>query len=171
MPHKKNPIACENLTGQARTIRGYVMPALENVALWFERDISHSSVERVIAADATGLLNYSLNRMHNVIDNLVINEDRALDNISYLNGMIYSQRVLLALTQKGISREDAYKIVQKNAMKIHEDHGENFSSLLKKDKEIVKHLNNNEIDKLFDIKYHTKHADTILSRVFKEYED
>lgn len=165
MPHKRNPVLTENLTGLARLVRGMVIPALENVALWHERDISHSSVERMIAPDATITLDFALARLTNVVTNLVIYPDAIKQNLNKLGGLIFSQRVLLALTQSGFSREEAYQTVQKNAMKVWQGIGQ-FSDLLKSDHEVTKRLPPSEIDKLFDLSYHTKHIDTIFNRVF-----
>ena len=165
MPHKRNPVLSENLTGLARLVRGMVTPALENVALWHERDISHSSVERVIGPDATIALDFALARLAGMIDKLVVYPDRMQANLDRLGGVIHSQRVLLALTDKGMSREDAYTAVQRNAMQAWAGKGE-FAALLKKDKEVTGRLKAAEIDTLFDLAYHTKHVDTIFSRVF-----
>lgn len=165
MPHKRNPVLSENLTGLARIVRGYVTPALENVALWHERDISHSSVERMIAPDATITLDFALARLAGLVENLVIHPQNIAANLDKLGGLIFSQRVLLALTQKGMSREDSYAAVQRNAMKVWEQ-GANFLHELKKDTDVSKHLSTDELCALFDLKYHTKHVDTIFSRVF-----
>jgi len=165
MPHKRNPVLSENLTGLARLVRGYAVPALENVALWHERDISHSSVERVIGPDATIALDFALARMANVIDKLVVYPDNMRRNLDRLGGVIDSQRVLLALTQKGMAREEAYRVVQRNAMKAwHED--EDFAALLKVDPDVRGRLTDKEIAASFDLKYHLKHVDTIFRRVF-----
>jgi len=165
MPHKRNPILTENLTGQARLIRSMVIPAMENVALWHERDISHSSVERNIGPDATVALDFSLTRMTNIMDKLIVYPERMLENADSLGGLHNSQRVLLALTQAGMSREDAYRAVQRNAMKVWQERA-NFSELLKSDAEIATCLTNNRIDEMFDPDYHAKHVDTIFDRVF-----
>lgn len=165
MPHKRNPVLSENLCGLARIVRGYVNPALENVALWHERDISHSSVERVIAPDATVTLDFALSRLTGLIENLVVYPDNMKKNLDQLGGLVFSQRVLLALTQKGVSREDSYKLVQQNAMKVWEK-GADFLTELKKDKKVTKHLPKEELEELFDLKYHTKHVETIFKRVF-----
>ena len=165
MPHKRNPVLSENLTGLARLVRGYVNPALENVALWHERDISHSSVERMIGPDATVTLDFALNRLIGLVDKLVVYPDRMLENMNKLGGLIFSQRVLLALTQAGTSREDAYRLVQRNAMKVWEQ-GADFLTELKQDGEVTNALNAQELDALFDLGYHTKHVDTIFKRVF-----
>ncbi len=165
MPHKRNPVLTENLTGLARLVRGMVTPALENVALWHERDISHSSVERMIAPDATVTLDFALSRLTNVVANLVIYPDAILRNLNQLGGLIFSQRVLLALTQAGMSREDAYKAVQRNAMQVWNGQGR-FLDLLKGDSEVESHLGETAIEALFDLGYHTKHVGTIFQRVF-----
>jgi adenylosuccinate lyase len=165
MPHKRNPVLSENLTGLARIVRGYVTPALENVALWHERDISHSSVERMIAPDATVTLDFALDRLAGLIEKLVVYPERAEANLNKLGGLIFSQRVLLALTQKGMSREASYEAVQRNAMKVWLE-GANFLHLLQADADVGKHLSTDELCVLFDMKYHTKHVDTIFTRVF-----
>ncbi len=167
MPHKRNPILTENLTGLARLVRQSVVPALENVALWHERDISHSSVERGIAPDATVHLDFALRRLASVIDKLVVYPEQMKKNLDLLGGLIHSQRVLLALTQAGMSREQAYRVVQRNAMPVWEGKG-NFLDLLKADEEVKKHLSEEELESLFDLDYHTKHVDTIFARVFGE---
>jgi len=167
MPHKRNPILSENLTGLARIVRGYVNPAMENVALWHERDISHSSVERMIGPDATVTLDFALNRCVGMMDNLLIYPENMQKNFDKLGGLVFSQRVLLQLTQKGSSREDAYKLVQRNAMQVWGE-GKDFNSLLKADSEIANYLSNDEIDDLFDLSYHTKNVDTIFNSVFAE---
>jgi len=166
MPHKRNPILSENLTGLARLVRGYVTPALENVALWHERDISHSSVERNIGPDATVTLDFALARMTGVVENLVVYPDNMKKNLDKLGGVVNSQRVLLALTQAGVSREDAYGIVQKSAMKVWQEGG-HLLDYLKEDKKVTDALPGKELEKLFDMGYHTKHVDTIFARVFK----
>ena len=163
MPHKRNPVLTENLTGLARLVRGMAMPAMENVALWHERDISHSSVERMIGPDATITLDFALVRLTNVVDNLMVYPDRMQANLDKLGGLVHSQRVLLALTQEGVSREDAYRLVQRNAMPVWQGEGQ-FLDLLKADKEVV--LSDSELDALFDLDYHFKHVDTIFNRVF-----
>ncbi len=165
MPHKRNPVLSENLTGLARIVRGYVTPALENVALWHERDISHSSVERIIGPDATVTLDFALNRLAGLIENLVIYPENMRRNLDLLGGLVHSQRVLLALTRKGVSREDAYRLVQRNAMKVWEE-GKDFRTELKADPEVRNVLSAAEIDDKFDLDYHTKHVDTIFERVF-----
>ncbi|MCC7167625.1 MAG: adenylosuccinate lyase [Rhodospirillales bacterium] len=165
MPHKRNPVLTENLTGLARLVRGMVIPAMENVALWHERDISHSSVERMIGPDATVTLDFALARLAGVIDKLVIYPDAIKRNLDQLGGLVFSQRVLLALTQAGMSREDAYVAVQRNAMKVWEGAGD-FLAFLKGDAQVTKHLKPAELDALFDLGYHTKHVETIFARVF-----
>jgi adenylosuccinate lyase len=165
MPHKRNPVLAENLTGLARLIRSAVGPALENVALWHERDISHSSVERVIAPDATIALDFALTRLAGLIERLIVYPERMRRNLESLGGLVDSQRVLLALTQAGMSREDAYRAVQRNAMAAWDGNG-SFSDLLKQDGEITSFLGSATIDVLFDTAYHLKHVDTIFRRVF-----
>jgi adenylosuccinate lyase len=165
MPHKRNPVLAENLTGLARTVRAYSIPALENVALWHERDISHSSVERVIGPDATVTLDFAINRLAGVIEKLVVYPDNMKRNLDRLGGLHNSQRVLLALTQAGVSREDAYAMVQRNAMKTWED-GKDFLTELKADKDVVKHVPARALEEMFDLGYHLKHVDTIFKRVF-----
>lgn len=167
MPHKRNPVLTENLTGLARMVRGYVTPALENVALWHERDISHSSVERYIGPDATITLDFALSRLAGVIDKLVIYPERMLKNLNKMGGLVHSQRVLLALTQAGVSREDAYRLVQRNAMKVWESDGQlSLVDLLKADPDVTAALTPEAIEERFDLDYHFKHVDTIFSRVF-----
>jgi adenylosuccinate lyase len=167
MPHKRNPILTENLTGLARVVRGYVTPALENVALWHERDISHSSVERYIGPDATITLDFALGRLTGVIDKLLIYPDRMQKNLDRMGGLVHSQRVLLALTQAGISREDSYRIVQRNAMKVWESDGaESLMELLKADPDVTAKMTATEIEDRFNLDYHFKHIDTIFDRVF-----
>ena len=165
MPHKRNPVLTENLTGLARMVRAAVVPAMENVALWHERDISHSSVERMIGPDATITLDFALARLTGVVDKLVIYPDNMMRNLNRFRGLVHSQRVLLALTQAGVSREDAYALVQRNAMKVWED-GADFRAELKADAEVTAALSDAEIDEKFDLGYHTKHVDTIFERVF-----
>ena len=165
MPHKRNPILTENLTGLARMVRSAVVPAQENVALWHERDISHSSVERMIGPDATITLDFALNRLADVIENLLVYPESMQKNLDELGGLIFSQRVLLGLTQAGISREDAYLFVQRNAMKVWEE-GADFLTALKSDKDVISKISPKELDALFDVKYHTKNVDTIFNRVF-----
>jgi len=167
MPHKRNPVLTENLTGQARMIRAYALPALENVALWHERDISHSSVERFIGPDATITLDFALARLTGVVDKLLVYRERMEANMNRMGGLIHSQRVLLALTQNGVSREDAYAIVQRNAMKVWESDGRlQLLDLLKQDEDVSKALSENDLTALFDLDYHLKHVDTIFARVF-----
>jgi adenylosuccinate lyase len=165
MPHKRNPVLSENLTGLARMVRAYALPAMENVALWHERDISHSSVERMIGPDATVTLDFALNRLAGVIDKLVVYPKNMQRNLDRLGGLVHSQRVLIALTQKGVSREDAYRLVQRNAMKVWQDNAD-FLTLLKADPEVRKALSIKEIEANFDLTYHLKHVDTIFKRVF-----
>ncbi|MCD2316511.1 adenylosuccinate lyase [Sphingomonas sp. IC-11] len=167
MPHKRNPVLTENLTGLARMVRGYVTPALENVALWHERDISHSSVERYIAPDATITLDFALARLTGVVDKLLVYPERMQKNMDRMGGLIHSQRVLLALTQAGVSREDAYRLVQRNAMKVWESDGAlSLNELLKADADVTAALSPEAIDAEFDLGYHYKHVDTIFARVF-----
>ncbi|PCG15165.1 MULTISPECIES: adenylosuccinate lyase [Sphingomonas] len=167
MPHKRNPVLTENLTGLARMVRGYVTPALENVALWHERDISHSSVERYIGPDATITLDFALARLTGVIDKLLVYPERMQKNLDRMGGLVHSQRVLLALTQAGVSREDSYRLVQRNAMKVWESDGQlSLQELLKADPEVTAALSPAQIDEKFDLGYHFKHVDTIFDRVF-----
>ena len=165
MPHKRNPVLTENLTGIARLIRGAVTPALENISLWHERDISHSSVERVIGPDTTILLDFALSRLTNVVKNIVVNKKNIKANLDKLNGLIYSQRILLMLTQKGVSREDSYDIVQKNASKSW-DNQSDFKEIILSDKGIMEILTKEEIDDLFSLDYHLKNVDYIFKNVF-----
>ncbi|MBZ0130075.1 MAG: adenylosuccinate lyase [Rhodobacteraceae bacterium] len=165
MPHKRNPVLSENLTGLARLVRMAVVPAMENVALWHERDISHSSVERNIGPDATITLDFALARLTGLIDKLVIYPDNMLANMNKFRGLVMSQRVLLALTQAGVSREDAYALVQRNAMKVWEQ-GKDFKTELLGDADVAKALSADEIEEKFDLGYHTRHVDTIFARVF-----
>ena len=167
MPHKRNPILTENLTGQARMIRAYALPALENVALWHERDISHSSVERFIGPDATITLDFALARLTGVVDKLLVYPDRMRANMDRMGGLIHSQRVLLALTQNGVSREDAYRLVQRNAMKVWESDGRlMLLDLLKADEDVRAALTEEQLEERFDLDYHFKQVDTIFARVF-----
>ncbi len=167
MPHKRNPVLTENLTGLARMVRGYVTPALENVALWHERDISHSSVERYIGPDATITLDFALARLTGVMDKLVVYPERMMKNLDKMGGLVHSQRVLLALTQAGVSREDAYRLVQRNAMKVWDSDGAlSLLTLLQDDPEVTAALSREEIADKFDLGYHLKHVDTIFARVF-----
>jgi adenylosuccinate lyase len=165
MPHKRNPVLTENVTGLARLVRGMALPAMENVALWHERDISHSSVERMIAPDATVTLDFALARMTGVIDKLLVYPINMQKNLDRLGGLIHSQRVLLALTQKGVSREDAYAYVQRNAMPVWSGEGD-FLTLLKADPDVGKALSAAELEQLFDLGYHMKNVDLIFQRVF-----
>jgi adenylosuccinate lyase len=165
MPHKRNPVLTENLTGLARMVRAYALPAMENVALWHERDISHSSVERMIGPDATVTLDFALTRLTGVVDKLLVYPETMQRNLDRLGGLVHSQRVLLALTQKGVSREDAYRLVQRNAMPVWRGEGD-FLSLLKADAEVSAHLSAAELEALFDLGYHLAHVDTIFQRVF-----
>jgi adenylosuccinate lyase len=167
MPHKRNPILTENLTGLARLVRAYALPAMENVALWHERDISHSSVERSIGPDATVTLDFALARLTGVIDKLLVYPENMAANLDRFRGLVHSQRVLLALTQKGMSREDSYRLVQRNAMKVW-DEGADFMAELKVDPEVSAVLSETEIEENFDLGYHTRHVDTIFVRVFGE---
>ena len=167
MPHKRNPVLTENLTGLARMVRSAVVPALENIALWHERDISHSSVERMIGPDATITLDFALARLTGVIDKLLIYPARMQKNLDRMGGLVHSQRVLLALTQAGMSREDAYKAVQRNAMQVWDSDGAlSLMELLKGDADVAAHLSVEEIEDKFDLGYHYKHVDTIFERVF-----
>ncbi|OJU22943.1 MULTISPECIES: adenylosuccinate lyase [unclassified Sphingomonas] len=169
MPHKRNPVLTENLTGLARMVRGYVTPALENVALWHERDISHSSVERYIGPDATITLDFALARLTGVVDKLLVYPARMQKNLDRMGGLVHSQRVLLALTQAGVSREDSYRLVQRNAMKVWESDGTlSLAELLKADSEVTAALSPQQIDEKFDLDYHLKHVDTIFDRVFAD---
>ena len=165
MPHKRNPVLTENLTGLARLIRMAVVPAMENVTLWHERDISHSSVERNIGPDTTITLDFALSRLTQVIEKLVIYPDNMLENMNKFRGLVMSQRVLLALTQAGVSREDAYRLVQRNAMKVWEQ-GKDFKTELLGDEDVLAALSTEQITEKFDLNYHTKHVDTIFTRVF-----
>ena len=165
MPHKRNPVLTENLTGLARMVRAAVVPAMENVALWHERDISHSSVERMIGPDATVTLDFALARLTGVVEKLLVYPENMQKNLDRLGGLVHSQRVLLALTQKGVSREDSYRLVQRNAMPVWRGEGD-FLSLLKADKEVTAALSDKELEELFDLGYHLKHVDTVFARVF-----
>jgi adenylosuccinate lyase len=167
MPHKRNPILSENLTGQARYIRALCIPALENVALWHERDISHSSVERYIAPDATVALDFSLRRLNGLIKNLVVYPENMIKNLNQMKGLVFSQKILLDLTQAGVSREDSYRLVQHNAMKVWEQ-GADFKTELLADKEVLGALGEDKIREAFNLNYHLKHVDTIFKRVFGE---
>jgi adenylosuccinate lyase len=165
MPHKRNPVLTENLTGLARMVRAYAMPAMENVALWHERDISHSSVERMIGPDATVTLDFALARLTSVVDKLLVYPENMQKNLDRLGGLVHSQRVLLALTQKGVSREDSYRLVQRNAMPVWRGEGD-FLTLLKADPDVSAKMSAAEIEACFDLAYHFKHVDTIFRRVF-----
>jgi adenylosuccinate lyase len=165
MPHKRNPVLSENVTGLARMVRAYATPAMENVALWHERDISHSSVERMIGPDATATLDFALARLASIIDKLVVYPDNMRKNLELLGGLVHSQRVLIALTQKGVAREDAYRLVQRNAMRVWQGEGD-FLTFLKADKDVRKHLSEAELTENFDLGYHLKHVDTVFNRVF-----
>jgi adenylosuccinate lyase len=165
MPHKRNPVLSENLTGLARMVRSMVIPALENVALWHERDISHSSVERFIGPDATITLDFALARLTGVVERLVVHPERMQANLDLLGGLVFSQRVLLALTQAGMSREDAYGVVQRNAMRVWAGEGD-FLSLLRADPDVAACLDEETLSALFDLDYHTRHVDAIFRRVF-----
>ncbi|WP_109315125.1 adenylosuccinate lyase [Pseudovibrio ascidiaceicola] len=174
MPHKRNPVLTENLTGLARMVRSYALPAMENVALWHERDISHSSVERMIGPDATVTLDFALARLTNVVENLVVYPERMMGNMDRLGGLVHSQRILLALTQAGASREDSYRLVQRNAMKVWDsyqvsgDAKVDFLTELLADEDVRKHLSEGQIRERFDLGYHTKNVDVIFKRVFGE---
>ena len=168
MPHKRNPVLTENLTGLARLVRGYAVPAMENVALWHERDISHSSVERMIGPDATVTLDFALARLAGVIDKLVVYPEKMRENLERGGGLVHSQQVLLALTQKGVSREDAYRLVQKNAMRAFGGEG-SFADFLKGDAEVSSKLSSAELDALFDTRHHLKNVDVIFDRVFSTH--
>ena len=165
MPHKKNPIASENLAGLSRILRGNALASMENVALWHERDISHSSVERIIAPDSTILLDYMLARMTRVLDKLVVYPENMRKNLELTGALYFSQRVMLALTHKGLSREDAYRLVQKNAMAVWKEGGQ-LQDSLQRDPEVTAHLNSAELEAIFDLQYHLKHVDDIFNRVF-----
>ena len=165
MPHKRNPILTENLTGLARVVRSAVVPALENVALWHERDISHSSVERMIGPDVTVTLDFALARLAGVVDRMVVYPDRMMENLNALGGLVHSQQVLLALTTSGVSREDAYRLVQRNAMQVWEGKVQ-FLDLLKADDEVMQHLSDDTLAAEFDLDQHFRHVDTVFTRVF-----
>jgi adenylosuccinate lyase len=165
MPHKRNPVLSENVTGLARVVRGYVIPALEDVALWHERDISHSSVERLIGPDATVTLDFALARLASIIDKLVVYPENMRKNLDRLGGLVHSQRVMIALTRKGLAREEAYRLVQRNAMQVWQGEGD-FLTLLEADKDVRKHLSAAELKENFDLGYHLQQVDTIFERVF-----
>ena len=164
MPHKRNPVLSENVTGLARMVRAYVTPALENVVLWHERDISHSSAERMIGPDATATLDFLLTRLAGIVEKLVVYPNNMLANLDQLGGLVHSQRVLIALTQKGVAREDAYRLVQRNAMKVWR--GRRLPGAAQADADVRKHLSEAELAEQFDLGYHLKHVDTIFARVF-----
>ena len=166
MPHKRNPVLSENVTGLARMVRAYALPAMENVALWHERDISHSSVERMIGPDATVTLDFALARLASIIEKLVVYPAAMQKNLDRLGGLIHSQRILIALTQKGVAREDAYRLVQRNAMKVWGGESGDFLSLLKADKDVRAKLSDKELEANFDLDHHFKHVNTIFKRVF-----
>ena len=165
MPHKRNPVLSENVTGLARMVRAYVTPAMENVALWHERDISHSSVERMIGPDATATLDFALNRLAGIVDKLIVYPENMRKNLDRLGGLVHSQRILIALTQAGVAREDAYRLVQRNAMRVWRGEGD-FLTFLKADKDVRKHLSEAELKANFDLGHHFKHVNTIFKRVF-----
>lgn len=165
MPHKRNPVLSENVSGLARLLRGYSLSAFENVALWHERDISHSSVERVIAPDATLVLDFMLQRFCSVIEKLIVHPKNMLKNLNQMRGLVYSQRVLLTLTDKGCSRDEAYRLVQANAMKVWEEE-KDFLTELKNDSKITRLIPSRELNALFDLNYYLRHVDTIFARVF-----
>ena len=164
MPHKKNPIVCERITGLARVVRGNVVPGLENISLWHERDLTHSSVERVVLPDSSILVDYGLQKFKNVLEELKINKDNMKKNIDRTHGLVFSQRVMLALVDKGLKREEAYNLAQRNALKAWENE-ENYKDLIKKDNEISKYLNEKEIEKVFDYNYYLKEIDNIFTRL------
>src|ERR1700716_2276007 len=165
MPHKRNPVLSENVTGLARMVRAYVIPAMEDVALWHERDISHSSVERMIGPDATATLDFALVRLASIVDKMIVYPANMQKNLERLGGLIHSQRVLIALTQKGVAREEAYRLVQRNAMRVWQGEGD-FLTFLRADKDVRKHLSEAELTENFDLGYHLKHVDTVFKRVF-----
>ena len=166
MPHKKNPIGAENISGLARLVRSNALAAMENMALWHERDISHSSVERVIGPDSTILVDFMLHRLSRMVKNLVVHPDHMRENLNRLKGLIFSQQVLIKLTSRGLGRQEAYELVQHNAMKVW-DTGREFKALLREDPEIMKHLSDKELEDLFSVEYHLKHVDDIFQRVFQ----
>ena len=166
MPHKKNPIGSENIAGLARVVRANALAAMENMALWHERDISHSSVERVIGPDSTILIDYMMNRLKGIIDGLVVHPDNMARNLELTKGLVFSQQVLMKLAEKGIERQKAYVMVQRNAMKVWEGE-DSFKDLILKDKEIMEYLGKDEVEEVFDLKYHFKHVDEIFERVFE----
>ena len=166
MPHKKNPIGAENISGLARLVRSNALAAMENMALWHERDISHSSVERVIGPDSTILVDFMLHRLSRMVKNLVVHPDHMRENLNRLKGLIFSQQVLIKLTSRGLGRQEAYELVQRNALKVW-DTGREFKVLLSEDPEIMKHLSDKELEELFSVEYHLKHVDDIFQRVFQ----
>ena len=167
MPHKRNPIGTENMTGQARIIRAAVTPALENVALWHERDISHSAVERTILPDALISADYAINRLAGIIDKLLVYPDTMIENLEKMGGLVFSQKVLLTLTQNGISREDAYRIVQRNAMQVWESKGKTtLKEFLEQDEVVTDKLDKDTLDSIFNYDHYTKHIPTILDRTY-----
>ncbi|MCK5724477.1 MAG: adenylosuccinate lyase, partial [Gammaproteobacteria bacterium] len=165
MPHKKNPIGCENISGLARLVRSNSLAAMENMPLWHERDISHSSVERVIAPDSTILIDYMLHRLTGILRGLVVHADRMAENLNKMKGLIFSQQLLLRLAEKGLERQTAYVMVQRNAMKVWET-GQEFKGFIMEDQEIGEYLSKTEIEEIFDLDYHVKHVDDIYERVF-----
>jgi adenylosuccinate lyase len=165
MPHKKNPIGCENISGLARVVRTNCLAAMENMALWHERDISHSSVERVIGPDSTILIDYMLHRLQGILDGLVVHPDRMQENLERTKGLIFSQQILMRLAEKGVERQNAYVMVQRNAMKVWET-GQNFKDLITDDEEIGEYLTREEIEEIFNVDYHLKYVDDIFERVF-----
>jgi len=165
MPHKKNPIGCENISGLARVVRSNALAAMENMPLWHERDISHSSVERVIAPDSTILIDYMMNRLKGIVDGLVVHPENMARNMEITRGLVFSQQVLMKLAEKGIERQKAYVMVQRNALRVWEGEA-SFKELILKDQEIMQYLDRNEVEEIFDIKYHLKHVDEIFERVF-----
>jgi len=169
MPHKRNPIGSENLSGLARLVRANAVAAMENIALWHERDISHSSVERIIAPDSTILLDFMLHRLTNMLDRLVVYSDRMKANLDRSGGLFFSQRVLLALTESGLDRDNAYRLIQRNAMAVWNEGG-TFKDRLRADPEVMEHLPEDDLEILFDMDYYLKHVDTIFSQVFDESE-
>jgi adenylosuccinate lyase len=166
MPHKRNPVLSENLTGLARMVRGYATPAMENVALWHERDISHSSVERMIGPDATVTLDFALGRLAGLIDKLIVYPNNMQKNLDRLGGLVHSQRILIALTKAGVAREDAYRLVQRNAMRVWGGESNDFLGLLKADPDVKAKLTDKELEDNFDLAHHFKQVDTIFKRVF-----
>jgi adenylosuccinate lyase len=166
MPHKKNPIGCENISGLARLVRSNSLAAMENMALWHERDISHSSVERVIGPDSTILIDYMLHRMTGIVKGLVVHPERMGENLDIMKGLIFSQQILIKLAEKGVERQQAYVMVQRNALKVWES-GEAFKGFVLKDEEIGQYLTAKEIEDMFSLDYHFKHVDTLFKRAFE----